>query len=257
MQRTFVIGDIHGAHSALLQCLEQSKFDYNSDRLICLGDICDRRPEVRECVDELLKIKHLFAILGNHDKWALDWMMESKSNEYDRFWSNHDQEIWKGQGGSFTIESYVDGVPESHLEFFSRAKYYHIEKNRLFVHGGIDHRFPPENQNPEDFLWDRNLVYTALESCTSGEKLTNFDEVFVGHTPTISFFPGELPESASTGISTSSEKFSSKEPRGGRNDVPILLSNVWLIDTGAGWPGGRLSMMDVESKEVFQSDVLE
>lgn len=52
MKKTFVIGDIHGAYDALLQCLERSEFDYESDRLICLGDICDRRPHVKECVDE-------------------------------------------------------------------------------------------------------------------------------------------------------------------------------------------------------------
>jgi len=52
--KTFVIGDIHGAYQALLQCLELSKFDANKDRLICLGDVCDRNKGVKDCIDKLL-----------------------------------------------------------------------------------------------------------------------------------------------------------------------------------------------------------
>ena len=38
--KTFVIGDIHGAYKALLQCFERSGFDYEKDHLIVLGDVC-------------------------------------------------------------------------------------------------------------------------------------------------------------------------------------------------------------------------
>jgi len=48
--KTFVIGDIHGAYKALIQCLKRSKFDYDRDRLICLGDVVDGYPETKECI---------------------------------------------------------------------------------------------------------------------------------------------------------------------------------------------------------------
>ena len=67
--RTFVIGDIHGAFKALRQCLERSQFDYRKDKLIVLGDVVDRHDEVNECVEELLKIRNLIALRGNHDDW--------------------------------------------------------------------------------------------------------------------------------------------------------------------------------------------
>ena len=54
--RTLVCGDIHGAHRALLQCFEKSSFDYEKDKLICLGDVADGWSEVPECFDELLKV---------------------------------------------------------------------------------------------------------------------------------------------------------------------------------------------------------
>ena len=43
--RTFVIGDIHGSYTALMQCLALSDFDYQHDELIALGDVCDGWPE--------------------------------------------------------------------------------------------------------------------------------------------------------------------------------------------------------------------
>ena len=55
MTKTFVIGDIHGAYRALLQCLEKSRFDYQQDTLICLGDVSDGWPETSQAVDELLE----------------------------------------------------------------------------------------------------------------------------------------------------------------------------------------------------------
>jgi serine/threonine protein phosphatase 1 len=71
--RTFVIGDIHGAYKALLQCFARAGFNYDRDRLIVLGDVCDGYWEVRQCIDELLKVKNFDLVIGNHDLWALDW----------------------------------------------------------------------------------------------------------------------------------------------------------------------------------------
>ncbi|NJK86327.1 MAG: hypothetical protein HC906_10500 [Bacteroidales bacterium] len=60
MSRTFVIGDIHGAFKALVQCLERSEFDYEHDKLICLGDVCDGWPEVKDVMTNCLRYKIWF-----------------------------------------------------------------------------------------------------------------------------------------------------------------------------------------------------
>ena len=77
--KTFVMGDIHGAYRALRQCLERSEFDFQTDRLICLGDVCDGWPDTKMCIDELLKIQNLTYVLGNHDMCALQWMRSGES----------------------------------------------------------------------------------------------------------------------------------------------------------------------------------
>lgn len=213
MPRTFVMGDIHGAYQALKQCLERSAFDYENDTLICLGDVCDGWPETKQCVDELLKIKKLIYLLGNHDSWGLQWMKGIPSPD-----------IWLTQGGNATVKSYPDGVPDAHVNFFEKALPYFVLDNRMFVHAGFDLERPLENQTTEIFLWDRNLAYLALSLFQKKEwiQLSKFKEVYIGHTPVA----------------------------GGK---PIHSCEVWLMDTGAGW-SGPLSMMDIETKELFASE---
>src|SRR5690606_39704632 len=91
MGRTFVIGDIHGAHRALVQCLQRAGFDYNRDHLISLGDVCDGWPDTFECIEELMKIERLTYVLGNHDVWTLEWMQTRETDE-----------VWLDQGGEAT-----------------------------------------------------------------------------------------------------------------------------------------------------------
>jgi serine/threonine protein phosphatase 1 len=211
--RTLVIGDIHGAYRALQQCLERSGFDYETDRLICLGDVCDGWPETMGCIEALLKVKNLVYILGNHDWWTLDWMT-----------SGVKERIWFMQGGEATINSYAEGIPDTHIRFFSEAKPYYLEDDKHFVHAGFDPAQPLMQQGLDTFLWDRNLARIAFDFYVRNvdAKLTPYTEVYLGHTP--------IPYKH-----------------------PVKACDVWLMDTGAGW-SGVLSMMDIDTKEVFVSD---
>lgn len=215
MPQIFVIGDIHGAYRALEQCLEKSRFDRDSDHLICLGDVCDGWPDTRLCIDELLKINNLTYILGNHDMWLLDWMTKRIA-----------EDIWLSQGGSATVSSYAEGIPASHVEFLKKALPYFITDNKLFVHAGIDLYQPLDAQDIMTFAWDRSLVQKVWNLYVNGvtKKLTTFDEVYIGHTP-IPF------------------------------RHPVQSCDIWMMDTGAGW-SGVLSMMNVNTKETFTSDIV-
>jgi serine/threonine protein phosphatase 1 len=213
MIRTFVLGDIHGAHKALLQCFERSGFDPDADHLIFLGDVADGWPDTKQCIDELLQVKRLTYIFGNHDFWTLEWMQ-----------TGYKEEIWLAQGGRATVASYPDGIPAMHKKLLDHALPYYIEDNRLYVHAGIDPLLALENQSLNIFLWDRTLAHMALDYYAKGTngKITQYHEVFLGHTP----------------ISSA---------------TPVKGGEVWLMDTGAGW-NGVLSMMDVNTKEVYTSD---
>jgi len=216
--KTFVIGDIHGSYKALLQCLERSGFNYSEDRLIVLGDICDGYPQVNLCVDELLKIQHCHCIIGNHDQWALKWAESG--------WKGN---IWLGQGGKATIESYGGGtMPRAHGNFFKAAVFWFACEGRIFVHGGFDPEKPIALQDPEDFVWNRTLIEQALKvnAINPDYQFSEYKEIYVGHSPTVNF----------------------------DSTKPLKLCNVWDMDTAAGW-GGQLTIMDVETKEYWQSDL--
>ena len=213
----YVIGDIHGARRALVQCLERSGFDNEKDSLICLGDVCDRGPEVPEAIDALLSIKNLIYILGNHDHWAREWAQSGKIPE-----------VWIMQGGHRTVNAYQGkGMPENHRGLFENAQHFHLADNTLFVHGGINPGLPLDAQDEQTFLWDRQLARQAIELRSSGTErpLTGFETIYVGHTPTLKY----------------------------GSDQPIKACELWLMDTGAGW-GGRLSMMNAETGKLVQSD---
>ena len=174
MKRTFVIGDIHGAHKALVQCLQRSNFNNEIDHLICLGDVCDGWPETRQAIDELMQIKNLTYILGNHDFWTLEWMRDGFADE-----------VWLEQGGHATVLSYADKIPTAHQQFLEKALPYLVIDNNLFVHAGIDPLIPIEKQTIQIFLWDRRLAQTALlfHAKSTTANLTGFDNVYIGHTP--------------------------------------------------------------------------
>jgi serine/threonine protein phosphatase 1 len=200
----------------LKQCLERSSFDKKTDRLICLGDVSDGWPETREAIDELLTIPNLIYLLGNHDVWAAQWMETREAVE-----------LWLTQGGQATCKSYVNGVPESHIDFFRRSRPYHVENNKLFVHGGILPGMKAEEATDDILYWDRTLVRMAmdLERNNTPRQITLYDEVFVGHTHIFSHKPTKFCE-------------------------------VWMVDTGAAW-SGELSIMNVDTKEYFTSDIVQ
>lgn len=244
--RTFVIGDIHGACRALTQCLERSGFDWDKDLLITLGDICDGWSEVYECVQVLLQLRTI-NIIGNHDAWFHTFLDTGIHADTEGPWE---------QGGYGTVVSYLrrigketmiarkpwdkgyitslnpDDIPPSHRRFFKHQSLYYVDDSRrCFVHGGFNRKknMTENRLFPYNFYWDRDLWSQAL-SCSKDQKLKmeeDFTDVFIGHTTT--------------------EQWNTNDP--------MYAGGIWNLDTGAGW-NGKLTIMDVETKEYWQSDLV-
>lgn len=234
------MGDIHGEHDKLIECLQSVKFDYHNDILIQLGDVCDRGGYTFDCVEELLKIRNLISIKGNHDDCFLQGLINGNYLLYN-------------QGAMETLRSYIDkcestipllpnchfrlkDIPQTHQEFWKNQRPYFIdESNDCFVHGGFNRHHLIEETGVthgdiSDLWWDRDLLhaarsYSSMKNNTYPFKMKNdFKEVFIGHTPTQYF-----------GF-----------------DTPQKYANIWDTDTGSG-KGGVLTIMNVETKEYFQS----
>ena len=144
--------------------------------------------------------------------------------DYLRFEDTPD--IWIRQGGQNSFLSYQKHLElkEKHRDFLMSTPFHYIdEKKRLYVHGGLSPGQNPETMSPEDLMWSRELWRLAGQGSV---HVPGFKEVYVGHTSIWRF-----------------------------SVVPHQSGNVIFMDAGGGWEG-KLSVMDVNSKEVFQSDIV-
>lgn len=231
MNRTIVIGDIHGGLRGLKQVLERAEVN-ESDRLIFLGDYVDGWSESAQVIQYLIELEKTHQcdfILGNHDTWCLEWLQTGIPNA-----------IWLKHGGLSTIASYENishEVRQAHINFFRNMQNYLVDDaNRLFIHAGFSSMHGPEKEPySSNYSWDRTLWELAVaihgkvekEDPFYPQRLTLFHEVFIGHTPTLNY-----------GIET-----------------PWNRENIWNIDTGAAFTG-KLSILDIHTKSFWQSDPL-
>lgn len=147
--------------------------------------------------------------------WFMDWYLGLGSPL-----------IWTSQGGTVSMKSYgnnPDNVPKTHRDFFRKSlKYYIDDKNRLFVHGGFDITKPIEKQTAETLVWDRDIIQYAMK-----KDIPNYKYVFIGHSTT-QMVTGDTE--------------------------PVIINNLVMVDTGAGW-NGKLTIMNVDNMEYWQSKI--
>ncbi len=229
--KTVVIGDIHGGFRALEQLMERARLP-SSTKYIFIGDYVDGWSQSAEVISFLIDFSQSHScvfIRGNHDDLLYRYLYSGESNS-----------TWLAQGGKSSIESYStisEMEEEAHLEFLKNLSAYHIDsENRLFLHAGFTHQNGPGYEYyPNLVYWDRTLweMVCAMDSSISlnddryPKRLKLFKEIYIGHTPV-------------TRIGS---------------DTPKNFANVWNVDTGAAFKG-KISMMDVDSKEIWQSDPL-
>ena len=71
----FVVGDLHGCYTLLMNELEKVSFDPARDLLISVGDLVDRGAENVECLD-LITMPWFRAVRGNHEQMMVDGLSE-------------------------------------------------------------------------------------------------------------------------------------------------------------------------------------
>ncbi|UGU17797.1 metallophosphoesterase [Sinomicrobium kalidii] len=229
MNKTFVIGDIHGALKALKQVLDRAEIR-KEDTLVFLGDYVDgwsQSPQVLDFLMQFSEDRPCVFIQGNHDDFCYKWL---KKGELNKQWLYH--------GGQATIDAYNGIGPDTrkrHMKFLENLHNYYLDEgNRLFLHAGFTNLRGVEHEYfPEMFYWDRTLWETALSLDTSlseeeyryPSRFRHYREIFIGHTPVTRI--GKM--------------------------APVNAANVWNVDTGAAFKG-PLTVMDVATKAFWQSD---
>lgn len=234
MSRTLVIGDIHGGLKAVIQVFERAKVT-SKDTLIFLGDFVDgwsQSPETLDFLIDLSNKQNCVFIKGNHDELLLDWL----ENRHE----NLNEEMWFKHGGKATVDAYLnvsDAMKQQHIQFLKTLQNYYLdEQNRLFVHAGFTNMNGVKLEFfPKLLYWDRTLWEVALSLDESLDKnselypkrLKIYSEIYIGHSPI-----------------SKTEKVD-----------PLFKNTIWNLDTGAAFKGA-LTIMDIDSKKFWQSDVL-
>ena len=120
-------------------------------------------------------------------------------------------------------------VPEEHVNLLRDSYAWYEEDNNIFVHGGFFPERDIKKQDIEYLTWDRDLFYSAQHKHFHGRqdlKFGGYDNIFIGHTTCQTF----------------------------RSLKPLHYCNVFNLDTGGGW-NGKLTLMDLNTKEYWQSDL--
>lgn len=212
----YFVGDIHGCYDTLMDSLTARKFDVTKDRLISVGDLIDRGPQSRKCL-ELLSEPWFYAVIGNHE----DMMIGCYNGTWDT--SNYIR-----NGGEWFFDINMKPEDQSKMVDLALTMPLMIEvnigdKKIGVVHAdylednwgtyelsdgdsaGVDtHSYQRFRQS---LIWGRDRIYSNLDN-----SVNDVDLIVCGHTPV-------------KGVHQ--------------------ISNVLYIDTGAVY-GGGLTILSAE-----------
>ena len=224
--RTFVAGDLHGCLSPLQSILKQVYFSAEQgDVCILLGDLTDRGPDSPGCL-ALLDDPGFYAIQGNHEQMCCSaWRQESLA-EY----------CWLRNGGNWFYELPRDEQQRVKEYWQPRLEQLPLAIDLVTadnVHIGICHADPVFNdwqelltaldeyqqKKREDLIeklvWSRERISLANKTqlLSDAYHIKGIDWCIMGHTPI--------------------------------RPTPFRKGNCIWLDSGAVFPGGYLSVLEV------------
>jgi hypothetical protein len=146
MQRTIVIGDVHGCLDELQELLRRSGVG-RGDRVVLAGDLVAKGPDSRGVVQLVREIGAL-AVLGNHDAYSIDVWRRRRQGEtrHPRRWllDTLDESDW----------AFLDSLPL----FLRLGAEREGGPEAAVVHAGAVPGVPLEAQERDDLLSLRSMV---------------------------------------------------------------------------------------------------
>ncbi len=208
--RDWAVGDIHGHFSRLRETLARAGFDPARDRLFSVGDLIDRGPECLAAL-EWLREPWFHAVQGNHEDYAVRYVRHGLV----------DEENWRANGGGWFL-ALTEEEQRVCAEALARLPLaLEVETEAGLV--GIVHADSPVRawSKFEDMLrsrpkrvrgvcqWSRERLERHDATCVTGLR-----GLVVGHTPVAR---------------------------------PVVLGNVYHIDTGGWRPDGYFTLFDLST----------
>ena len=212
--RTLVVGDIHGCLTALKKLLELANLK-PGDRLVTLGDMVDRGQNSRGVLELLM------------DLYKKEILTPLRGNHEVMFLeaAQGSSKNWlEAAGGRATLMSFGvqpgkawrNAIPIEVWRFINESCLDLVElENHFLVHANVEAGLGLEDQPPSVIHWAK--LDPPLMPHISGKIMV------CGHT-----VMGE--------------------------GLPVDVGSAWCLDTGAYHDFGWLSMVDIETREVWQAN---
>ncbi len=195
--RLYAIGDVHGRTDLLADMHQRIARDLARRpvadwRVIHLGDYIDRGPDSAGALELLLDYQgegHGDFLIGNHDRFLLDFLIDPQSADFD---------LWIVNGGIHTLGSFgIDGMAMAYSDDENACLRLHDKLiaamrpglpeflgglsqmlrfgDYVFVHAGVRPGVPLEDQSAHDLVWIREPFLSSGED--HGAVIVH------GHTP--------------------------------------------------------------------------
>jgi serine/threonine protein phosphatase 1 len=220
--RDFVVGDIHGAYTQVLNAMRAVYFNPGTDRLFVVGDLVDRGPESLRAL-KFLQQPYVHAVRGNHEDFWLECYEDGPPQSVVVEACGRLQNM----GVDWWLEAPAADRDALVARFAELPLAIELETPRGLV--GLVHAEVPGGMTWQEFTeaLERNDPHTVQTALWGRTRLKHDDDsgvhgvgrIFVGHTP---------------------------QWNGARR-----LGNVYALDTGAVYgaltgdrDAGRLTMVD-------------
>jgi diadenosine tetraphosphatase ApaH/serine/threonine PP2A family protein phosphatase len=141
MNRTIVIGDIHGCYDELVELLELLRFG-NEDRVVAVGDLTVKGPKDRAVVDLFCNDSRFTSVIGNHDLALV------------RHWRGENVYLRPAQASAFN--KLAQGNTR-YLEYLASLPFIIELQSHIVVHAGLRPGIPFSEQSVEDLTELRTL----------------------------------------------------------------------------------------------------
>ena len=141
MNRTIVVGDIHGCYDELMEMLETVGFGQD-DSVVCVGDLVTKGPKSREVLDLFMTDPRFRTVIGNHDL-ALR-----------RKW--HGEKV-KLKPSQKALHKQLKSEKEKYLPFLNTLPFTIDLGTHLVVHAGLRPNIALYSQTSEDMTLMRTL----------------------------------------------------------------------------------------------------
>jgi serine/threonine protein phosphatase 1 len=177
MNKTYVIGDIHGCSNTLTGLLKIIEPVHEDDTIIFIGDYIDRGPDSKGVVDLILDLRkrhhRIITLMGNHEFMFMNTFKGIGIQDFI------------AMGGDATLRSYdipLDSlqdihnkIPTEHLRFFQDLLLYWEDHEHIYVHAGLQPGVHLTQQSMDWLLWAREEFIDL--------KYDFGKKVIYGHTP--------------------------------------------------------------------------